>query len=201
MMKKLSHFDKYAVLFHEKMGQTDPLLQAVLTGHLIIETALDNILAVVFFHPEHLFKEARLSFSQKVQVVRAYGLRKDNNSMWDLILTVNSVRNEIAHNLAGERRDARLLQLRSLFMTEASGEMRAMLEKDWKGLKDVPDPVIVVWACSLCTGFLGEFEADVSSLRNIIDALDEGMNPDRERVARKTPEQAKAKAKKAKGDA
>ncbi|WP_417584415.1 hypothetical protein [Pelagibacterium sp.] len=201
-MKKLSHLDKYAALFHEKMKQTDPLLQAVLTGHLIIETALDNILAVVFFHPEHLFKEARLSFSQKAHVVRAYGLRKNDNSMWDIILTVNSVRNEIAHNLAGEGRNARLQQLRSLFRAEASGEMQAMLEQDWGELKDVPDPVIVVWACSLCTGFLGEFEADVSSLRNTIDALDDSMNPDRERVTRKTPEEAKAKAKKpGKGDA
>lgn len=202
MMKKASHLDKYAALFHEKMGQIDPLLQAVLTGHLIIETALDNILTIVFFHPEHVFKEARLGFSQKVQVVRAYGLRKDDNSIWDLVLAVNSVRNEIAHNLAGEKRDARLQQLRSLFMAEASGEMQTALEVEWKRLKDVPDQVIVVWACSLCTGFLGEFEADVSSLRNIIDALDDNINPDRERVARKTPEEAKARMKKAvKGDA
>jgi hypothetical protein len=197
MKKNTSHLDKYAALFHEKMGQIDPLLQAVLTGHLIIETALDNILTVIFFHPEQVFKEARLSFSQKVHVVRAYGLRKDDNSIWDLMLSVNSVRNEIAHNLAGEKRDARLQQLRSLFMAEASGEMQATLEKEWKRLMDVPDSVIVVWACSLCTGFLGEFEADVSSLRNMIGALDESMNPDRERVARKTPEEAKAKTKKA----
>lgn len=202
MMKKASHLDKYAALFHEKMAQLDPLLQAVLTGHLIIETALDNILTEVFFHPEHVFKEARLGFSQKVHVVRAYGLRKDDNSIWDLVLAVNSVRNEIAHNLAGEKRDARLQQLRSLFMAEASGEMKAALEREWKRLKDVPDQIIVVLACSLCTGFLGAFEADVSSLRNMIDALDESINPDRERVARKTPEQAKAKMKKtAKGDA
>ena len=143
MMKNTGHLDKYAALFDEKMAQTDPLLQAVLTGHLIIETALDNILALVFFHPEHVFKEARLSFSQKVHVVRAYGLRKHDNSIWDLILAVNSVRNEIAHNLAGEKRDARRQQLRSLLMAEASGEMQAALEKDWKRLKDVPDPVIV----------------------------------------------------------
>ncbi len=111
------------------MGQVDPLLQAVLTGPLIIETTLDNILTLVFFHPEHVFKEARLGLSQKVHVVRAYGLRKDDNSIWDLILAVNSVRNEIAHNLAGEKRNARLQQLRSLFMAEASGEMQAALEE------------------------------------------------------------------------
>lgn len=201
-MNKASHLDKYAALFHEKMAQPDPLLQATLTGHLIIETALDNIITEIFFHPEHVFKEARLGFAQKVHVVRAYCLRKDSNSIWDLALAVNSVRNEIAHNLAGEKRNARLQHLRSLFMAEASGEMQAALEREWKRLTDVPDQVIVVWACSLCAGFLGEFEADVTFLRDMIDSLDESTNLDRERVARKTPEQAKAKMKRAaKGDA
>lgn len=49
--------------------------------------------------------------------------------------------------------------------------------------------------CSLCTGFLGEFEADISSLRSMIDALDQPMNLNRERVARKTPVEAKFRAK------
>lgn len=197
IMKNASQIDKYAKLFQEKLAHADPLLQAALIGHLIIETALDNILAVVFFHPEHIFKNARLNFSQKVHVVRAYGLRKDQNSMWDLILAVNSVRNEIAHNLAGEKRDARLQHLRDLFITEADGDLKVTLEKEWKDLKEVPTPSIVVWACSLCAGFLGAFEADVLSLRNTIDFLDEGLNPDEERVGRKTPEEAKARTKKA----
>lgn len=191
-MTKANHLDKYVTLFREKMGQSDPLLQAVLTGHLIIETALDNILAVVLFHPEHVFQDARLSFSQKVHVVRAWGLRKNDNAIWELILAVNTLRNEIAHNLTGGKRHARLQRLRSLFMTEASGEMQAMLEREWGSLKDVPDPAVAAWACSLCTGFLGEFEADVSSLRDMIDALDESLNPDQPRFARKTPTEAKA---------
>lgn len=195
-MGKSGHLDKYAKLFHEKMSQTDPMLQAVLTGHLIIETALDNILAVVFFHPEHVFREAKLSFAQKVHIVRAYGLRKHDNSMWDMILTVNTVRNELAHNLEGEKKAARLKKLRDVFVAEATGEMRRTLEKEWKSLEYIPDPVIAMWSCSLCTGFLGSFEEDVTSLRGILDALDEGMNPDRERVRPKTLAEAKAKQKK-----
>jgi hypothetical protein len=195
-MGKSGNLDKYAKLFHEKMSQTDPLLQAVLTGHLIIETALDNILAVVFFHPEHVFREAKLSFAQKVHVVRAYGLRKDNNSMWDIILMVNTMRNELAHNLESDKKDARLKKLRDLFVAEVTDEMRRTFEKEWKSLEEMPDPVIAVWSCSLCTGFLSGFEEDVTSLRGIIDALDQGMNPDRARVQPKTVAEAKAKRKK-----
>lgn len=195
-MGKSGHLDKYANLFHERMSQTDPLLQAVLMGHLIIETALDNILAVVFFHPEHVFREAKLSFAQKVHVVRAYGLRKNDNSMWDMILTLNTVRNELAHNLEGDRKDARLKKLRDLFVAEATDEMRRTLEKAGKSLEEMPDPVIAVWSCSLCIGFLSSFEEDVTSLRGILDKLDEGMNPDRERVRPKTVAEAKAKQQK-----
>jgi len=194
-MAKSGHLDKYAQLFHDKMSQTDPLLQAILVGHLIIETALDNILAVVFFHPEHVFREAKLSFAQKVHVVRAYGLRKDDNSMWNMILTVNTLRNELAHNLEGEKKDARLQKLRDLFVAEATDEMRRSLEKDGKSLEEMPNPVIAVLSCSLCTGFLSSYEEDVTSLRGILDAIDEGMNPDHERVRPKTVAEAKAKPK------
>ncbi|MCO5160079.1 MAG: hypothetical protein M9939_03015 [Mesorhizobium sp.] len=195
-MRKSSHLDKYAKLFQENMSHTEPLLQAVLTGHLIIESALDNILAVIFFHPEHIFREARLTFVQKVHVVRSYGLRKHENSMWDMILAVNSVRNELAHHLESDKKVARLQKLRENFVAEATEEMRRTLEKKWKSLEELPDPIIAVWSCSLCTGFLSSFEEDVISLRGILDALDEGMNPDRERVRPKTVAEAKAKPKK-----
>lgn len=195
-MGKSGHINKYAAVFDEKMSHADPLLQAVLTGHLIIESALDNILAVVFFHPEHIFREARLTFVQKVHVVRAYGLRKDGNSMWDMILAVNSVRNELAHNLEGDKKDARLQRLREMFVAEAPEEMRTSLEKEWNSLEELPDTIIAVWSCALCTGFLSSFEEDVTALRGILDALDKDMNPDRGRVRPKTVAEAKTKLKK-----
>lgn len=191
-MTAVSHLDKYRQMFEREMSHSDPLQQSVLKGHLIIEAALDNILSTIFFHPEHVFK-GRFSFMQKVQMARAYGLRKDTNTIWQLILSVNEVRNEVAHNLAGERRDVKLKQLRRLLEAEMTNEMRCGLAKGGMNLTGLADDAVVVYSCMLCTGFLGTFEDDVSALRNIIDGLDHILSPEKERVGPKTPDQARSK--------
>src|SRR5690348_1381835 len=94
------HQTKYLDALNEEMGSVDALAQVILKGHLVIEGALDNILTLMLFHAEHL-RDARLSFVQKVHVTRGYALRKNTNSIWYLILEINSLRNNIAHRLEG----------------------------------------------------------------------------------------------------
>jgi hypothetical protein len=53
---------KYAKLFDKHMSKVDELTLAVLKGHLIIEGALDDILATIFFYPGHV-DAARLGLS------------------------------------------------------------------------------------------------------------------------------------------
>ena len=195
-MSSTKTLEKYAELFRKELGEQDPLQQVVLKGHLVIEAALDNIITTIFFHPEFIFR-ARIGFAQKVALARAYGLRKSDNSMWNLILSVNETRNEVAHNLAGERRSNKLQQLRRIFISEVDDEMRAKFTGDGIDVDKADDQTIVALACFLCTGFLGSYEDDVATLRRFIDTLDHGMNPERERVPPKTPQEAKAKQKKA----
>ena len=191
-MAETKPHEKYDKIFQKQMSEDDPLQQVLLKGHLIIEAALDNILTIIFFHPEHVLKGS-FTFFQKVQLVRAYAIRKDNNSIWRLILSVNAVRNEVAHNLAGERRDKKLKQLRRLFISEMTEEMRASFEKDWGKPETLPDVGVVSMSCGMCTGFLGAFESDIASLRQYVDRLDSALNPDEERIARKSPEEARKK--------
>lgn len=191
-MAEPSYLKKYTKMYEKELNEHDQLQLAVLKGHLIIEAALENILSLIFFHPEYVLK-GRFTFMQKVQLARAYGLRKDTNSVWDLILKVNEVRNEVAHNLIGEKRKTKLNQLREIFLAEATETMRADLEKDGTLLKDLPDETVALYSCLLCTGFLGAYEHDISGLRNIIDTLDQGLNPEKERVPTKTPDEARAK--------
>jgi len=192
MMAGTNNFDKYAKMFEKEMGEIDPLQQIVLKGHLIIEAALDNILSTIFFHAEHVFR-GRFTFMQKVQMARAFGLRKDKNTIWNVILSINEVRNEVAHNLAGDKRETKLKQLRRLFLMEMTEEMRGTLEKGGIKLTDLSSEVVVAHSCTLCTGFLGAYEDDISALRRIIDSLDHGLNPNQDRVPRKTPEEARRK--------
>ncbi len=165
---------KYLELFAKHTGEIDELQQAILTGHLIIETVLNNVISTIFFHPDYI-EEGRFRFEQKVRIARAYALRKDEDDIWDLILAVNSLRNEIAHNLESEKRNAKMGRVRELLINDPALASA-------KTLKKAPDKEIAGYACALCTGYLATLEEDTRSLRRKIDALDAVLNPDKQRV-------------------
>ena len=172
------HLNKYVEMFEKHISEIDPLQLTILNGHLIIESALDNILSTIFFHPEHI-EEAELEFNQKVHVARSYALRKNKEPVWNLILVINAVRNEIAHNLGeGMKREKKMARLRRLYLAHVSAE-------DAKKREDAADYVIAALACVSCIGFLGMFEDDMRGLRGHIDALDAGMNPNEQRITPK----------------
>jgi len=172
------HLVKYQKLFDEHLKFVDKFGQAVLNGHLIIESALDNILDLIFFHTEHV-RDARLGFNQKVQLARAIALRKNKLAPWTLILSVNAVRNEISHNLEGEKRTKKAEQLRRLYLNGISENKR-------ERFKDAGDEVIAYFACLECVGFLGTLEHDTRALRGHVDALDAMLNPEAERIRPKS---------------
>jgi len=167
------HLKKYQKLFDEHMKFVDKAAQIVTSGHLIIESALDNVLDLIFFHTEHV-REARLSFSQKMQLVRALALRKNKLQPWTLISSVNAVRNEISHNLAGEKRTKKMDQLRRIFVAGTNEKLQGRLE-------NADDEVIAYFACLECVGFLGTLEQDTRALRDHMDRLDAVLNPTAER--------------------
>jgi len=60
-------------------------------------------------------------------------------------------------------REKRLAAVRNLYLAEAPDFAEAH--------KNYPDPLIIILARSLCTGFLGEMEKDITTLRKCVDAL------------------------------
>lgn len=172
------HLVKYKMLFDEHMKFVDKFAQTILSGHLIIESALDNVLDLIFFHTEHV-RTARLGFNQKVELARAIALRKNKLSPWNLISSINAVRNEISHNLEGEKRTRKADQLRRLYLAGITEEKRARLV-------GAENEVIAYLACIECVGFLGTLEYDTQALRDHVDTLDAMLNPDAERVRPKS---------------
>jgi hypothetical protein len=167
MAKKSSpDLAKYAKQFDEHMSKVDELTLVVLKGHLIIEGALDNILATIFFYPEHV-DAAHLGFVRKVHIARAYALRKNKLPVWDMILTVNALRNELAHKLEGEKRE-KMDDLRKLY----DEQYPPGSDKAKKARSKMEDHTIVHLTCIRCTEFLGTYEYDLKGLRRIIDNLD-----------------------------
>lgn len=157
--------------FIQLMSEFDPAVPVLLKGHLLIEEALEGILIMHVFHSKHL-NEARLSFHQKMCVVRSLGHRKAHFGEWELIQVINGLRNELAHQLEPELKEKKMARLREVYFREAAG-MEGVSE-----LRGLDDPDLISTACAHAIGFLSSMQADSKALRGFVHALDRVLNPD-----------------------
>lgn len=157
--------------FKEEMETVDELAHVLLKGHLLIEEALSAVLDQYVFHREHL-EEARLTFAQKTQLARALCLRKNFLGEWNLILAINSLRNDLAHRLNSPERFRKLVKVKDLYFREAAGFARV------EDLKNEADAVVLFNACAHSAGFLSTFLHDSRVFRQMVHAMDRQMNPD-----------------------
>jgi hypothetical protein len=167
--------DEFFEEFKKHITKVDELANVVLKSHLLVEQDLDEPIAVIFFHPDHVLN-AGLNFDRKVQVVRAMSLRTDLVSVWDLLLALNSLRNQVAHRQtdpAGKKR--KMDRLRQICLAYVKPESRREHEND-------PDTTMVVFACAICSGFLRHFIDGYAELRKHINELDQKLHPDEEIV-------------------
>ena len=141
----------------------------------MLEEQLQRILDIFLFHPQHL-EEARLSFAQKVALARSMSLDEHSNSMWQLNLAVNTLRNELAHALGSEKRKNKFDRLKTLYIAERDVTAE---EADRS-----PDHIIASFAISLCLGFLGSFEEEVTRFKSWINNLDHVVNPHRHQTGK-----------------
>jgi hypothetical protein len=165
--------DKYVKQFKNHLEQVDAFTLVALKSHLIMESAIDNIIRLIFFHPD-IILNARMNFFQKIEIVRAYALREDEMSIWKLMHAIAELRNEVAHNLEPKKREPRMNKVRTLFFSEVSAEIA-------EAYKNAPDEMIVMTAAGLCTGFLGSHERDITGLRKMVDGIADAnvpRNPD-----------------------
>jgi hypothetical protein len=69
----------------------------ILKGHLLVEEELNSFLSRCPIHPTAL-EDARLTFLQKLRVVRAFYPLRQNAPEWGLAEELNKLRNKIAHH-------------------------------------------------------------------------------------------------------
>ncbi len=155
--------------FLKQMAEVDQVTQVVLKGHLLCEESLGRVIENFVFYPSHL-DACHLSFYQKVEMSRALCLRKNNFTIWELLLAINSLRNELAHSLESSKRQGKIEKVKRLVAEEMKSEHESLDQDD-------PDFIILSKACGLCLGFLSSFEGDAQAFRGLIDCMDRTLNP------------------------
>lgn len=154
----------------EHLRYVDELSLIVLKGHLILEEQLDRILSTLVFHSDHLLG-ANLRFVQKVSLARSVSLDEDNNPIWDLILAINTLRNELSHALESGRRQSRVERVKALYLN--------IYQEAISDERNHPDNEIVAYSIGLSLGFLGGFEEEIIRFKDWVDKLDIVVNPNR----------------------
>lgn len=163
--------DKFTEIFNEYFNKVDEELIAVLKGQLLIERTLNQIIDDFVFHDDKLI-EARLSFSQKVHIARSMSLNQFDNSMWTLILVLNSLRNDFAHQLDSEKRTAKFEKVKNLYIQETKGS-------DFENVWDNDQVIGIAYTTTLILGFLIAFHDEVLRFKGVVREMDKIINKHR----------------------
>src|SRR5713226_4113578 len=100
-MEPVLRYDKH-------MPETDDLILIVLKGHLLVEEQLVDLANWALPHPEYL---PEFMFHKLAHVVRTVVPQRSDDPSWELILKLNSLRNDLAHKLESSKRQATLTEL------------------------------------------------------------------------------------------
>jgi hypothetical protein len=166
MTNEQEALDRAFERFRARLRHIDEISQIVLNGHLEVETGLDDLLNIAFFHPEYL-RDSRLTFFQKTKIAQAQALGVGHSSEWPLMLMFNSLRNEIAHGGATEKRTDKIDELRKMLFGMGTAALHEKLNK-------ADDKEIVIYTAAMCAGFLSVLEETWEGLRKRIDNFDSG---------------------------
>jgi hypothetical protein len=85
--------DRYLEFVTPKSGDST---YSVLKAHLLIEEILNSFLERKLNHPEAL-KGARLSFAQKLSIVRSLARSQPDHWAFQAVEKINAIRNSLAH--------------------------------------------------------------------------------------------------------
>jgi hypothetical protein len=122
MTKKVP--DAVELLVRERVGslrrlsekhrpRTDDFTTVVLKAHLVLEQYLTRLISVYCRHPKYL-EGARLTFWQKIQLAKAFVFFPIDEHIWRSLELVNSIRNDVAHNLDPPKLAGHIAEARAL---------------------------------------------------------------------------------------
>ncbi|MDO7085561.1 hypothetical protein WNY51_18380 [Pseudocolwellia sp. AS88] len=90
---------------------------SLLKCHLLIEKELERIALIGAEKPKYI-SESRLTFSNKIALVRSFHNSKCESWVWGAINKLNKVRNLMAHNLSSAEIDSEISSYTALLKIE-----------------------------------------------------------------------------------
>ena len=162
--------------FTDELREVDDLAQIVLKGHLVMEGLMTEAIETFLLHGEFA-ETARLQVHQKIALCRAISTSDQNNKMWDLVSSINSVRNALSHSLDPSRRLKAIQNLRAVYEQQFKG-MPDAVNGIPKGIeKEIPaDTALCLYAVSGSLGYLHAHLSEVRRLKPIIVGIDAVTN-------------------------
>ncbi|WP_426787515.1 hypothetical protein [Xanthomonas campestris] len=106
------------------LQQGDGYLDLILRGHLHIEQMLRALIDEWAVNPKYV-TEAKLSFSQKLNIVRSLNLHHPDEPIWQALGALNSLRNDFAHQLNSDQREKKIQRFIALTVADSPQQPRA----------------------------------------------------------------------------
>ncbi len=172
----MTSLDEIQKRFTDELREVDDVAQIVLKGHLVMEGLMTEAVETFLLHGEFV-ETARLQVHQKIALCRAISTSDQNNKMWDLVSSINSVRNALSHSLDPARRAKAIQSLRNVYEQHFK-EQPDSVKGIPKGIeKDIPaDTALCLYAIAGTLGYLHAHLEEVRRLKSIIVELDSAMN-------------------------
>jgi hypothetical protein len=102
----------------QHLPKGNDLTLVALKGHLLVEKALDEVIATGCVEPQHLEK-VEIPFRVKAALARALFGHILWRGVWPLIKSLNTIRNDLAHNLDSPKLQERIIHFLSVRREQA----------------------------------------------------------------------------------
>jgi hypothetical protein len=165
----MTTLDEIRTRFTDQLQTVDDVAQVILKGHLVMEEIMTDSIKS-FVHHGELIENCRLQFHQKLQLCKAMSVSDQNNEMWSLISSINSLRNHLSHSLDLADRHKRISALEATYYQQFA-------EGVPDGLAEMPkDTAICMLAIAGAIGYLHAHSEEAKRFRDVVVQVDRGMN-------------------------
>ncbi len=139
-------YDKEFYKLKDIIPKSNDVTLVALKGHLVIERMLHRILISHVQNPKYIEK-ARLTFAQLLSVVMAILLIPTDHPHFSGIRKLNSLRNNLAHNLPNKQTDKLISELSDVMNIEGTGRNEA--QRVYEALEGIAGMLSIVGPASL----------------------------------------------------